>query len=1364
MAKKRFFEEVQADFANPRTRRYRFFSLGLGAFILGLILLFHEMPWTRPVNDNIEYKLYDLRTQFRPRIAEARDQIVMIDIDDKSLKMIGRWPWPRQVQGQLVRALKDMGARMVMFDVEFFQPQAPVFDSARLGERRLKEELRGRFGSVAEVFKQLRGDVGSVQKYTDELPNLLRDFLRQELPPEDPRAQDLVLFKKIYDGTMEESLSRSEIELTQTERDVIAKFALAQLDHDRLFAEGVDYSQNVVLPFHFDASLSFVDQAYEEAAAGATEGDESARIGQIARDALQLLHAFVSHRIDMPNDEATTKILEWLRKKYTDSYVLKLTNGTSKTVDEYIAEQTKGGEGKIQSQSLAEYVAVIVDHYRASFEKDLLREILADYVSQRVAREKRPDPRETLDAITTDDLWDAPDAPFPYVRPSAPAPAADGAGGENAPAEKGEVDPKFQKDVDDILNHAKGHFLLRAKWSLPRGAIKGEAPEFKYNKRVDPAIYRLLRDAEDTSFVSIDPDSDGILRRSHLVWYDGEQPELHQKVMAQRRERLTSVGLPVPEWFARLEKDEPVPYLQIAFKAALMLLGVKNEQISIVPNEYVEVRDVVFPAPKAQDGTPQPPPAPVTVRVPIDGEGRMIINWAGVTEQEFDQTFMPHLPFGKVIEYVRAEDEIRDLLLRLYRDPQLPTGMQNYVAVVEQFALKNLAALWQSDKFAINRPMLAQRLEALKQARLQGRFEQAAAEAGAMRAHLGESVSPAFLKRAGVDDALNTMTAPPKPDTAGGDDPVVRATLALDRFIAEAGAVFASRFRYTEQEAGDLATFGALLRGEAEDPHRAVIDEALKGVYAVLSGYFSENLLAQAVRPYGDELLATASGAQDLAHHREEMVKQRQQAQERAAAPRMEGVAQEFHDSMVRDATQEVAVASAKIAAIASNEEAIRLKQQDRERTRVQLSQDVRGKICVVGATFTGGTDLKPTPLHPRYPGVGLHTNTINTFLTRQFLHPVKPWVNVTIIVAIALAMSLFVSFAPPLRSVAFFLLVLGAYIFVNWLFFVYGGLWIEMSSPLLACVFPYTAITAYRQLTEEQGKREMKSMFSTYLSPEIVDELAKDPTKARLGGEKRQMTVCFSDVAGFTTMSESLTPEALVELLNVYLTAMTDNIMSNRGTVDKYAGDGIMWFHGAPLNDELHAVNACKAGLENLEKLAELNEMWVKEGKNKLGVRIGINSGHMVAGNMGSTQKLNYTVMGDAVNQSARFEPANKDFGTKIMTAQSTVDLCGDHIHFRRLARLLPKGKKEYITVYEVRSMAAKAPPDMVAHSKRFEEGLDLFFKGDFPGALKVFEECVERWDDQPCQHYYLETCQEMMKTPPDAKTWDGVFHQVNK
>jgi len=277
-----------------------------------------------------------------------------------------------------------------------------------------------------------------------------------------------------------------------------------------------------------------------------------------------------------------------------------------------------------------------------------------------------------------------------------------------------------------------------------------------------------------------------------------------------------------------------------------------------------------------------------------------------------------------------------------------------------------------------------------------------------------------------------------------------------------------------------------------------------------------------------------------------------------------------------------------------------------------------------------------------------------------------------------------------------------------------------------------------------------------------MVEELLNNPD-IKLGGEKRTATVFFSDVAGFTTISESMSPEDLVSLLNEYLSVMTDIIMAEQAYLDKYEGDLIMAVFGIPVDYGDHATRACRAALANQRELIRLQKDWGARGLPKLGMRIGLNTGEMIVGNIGSQTRLDYTVIGDSVNLASRLEGANKAFGTKIMIGAQTYAMSKNDVETRQLGRLRVKGKEKPVDVYELVAEKGDLPPKRQEMIGLFQEGLDLYYKREWPKALERFQKAsrVEE-KDEPAE-YYIGECEACIASPP-PEDWQGIVKLESK
>ncbi|MEZ0375129.1 MAG: CHASE2 domain-containing protein [Candidatus Sericytochromatia bacterium] len=349
-----------------------------------------------------------------------------------------------------------------------------------------------------------------------------------------------------------------------------------------------------------------------------------------------------------------------------------------------------------------------------------------------------------------------------------------------------------------------------------------------------------------------------------------------------------------------------------------------------------------------------------------------------------------------------------------------------------------------------------------------------------------------------------------------------------------------------------------------------------------------------------------------------------------------------------------------------------------------------KNKIVFIGATAEALQDNKNAPFvalgNTKMPGVEIHANMFET-LRQNIPYAAAPmWANVLLVLGFGVATALLLSFLRPLSGLALALLLIAVYSVVN-IYFFSQRLFVDWFAPLLAVGLAYTVTYAYRFLVEEREKRRIRKFFNSYVSPKLVEELLKDPsTMPSLKSERRMVSMLFSDIAGFTSMSESLPPDEVEHILNEYLTAMSQIVFENDGTLDKYIGDAVMavWGNVGPTSPKTDAYKAVNTAIQMQRVLAHLREKWLGEGMVPLQIRIGVNTGEALVGNFGSPQKMDYTVIGDAVNTAARLEGLNKEFGTSILISQSTYDLVSDRLNARHCGTVKVKGKEEPVSVFE--------------------------------------------------------------------------------
>ncbi len=418
-------------------------------------------------------------------------------------------------------------------------------------------------------------------------------------------------------------------------------------------------------------------------------------------------------------------------------------------------------------------------------------------------------------------------------------------------------------------------------------------------------------------------------------------------------------------------------------------------------------------------------------------------------------------------------------------------------------------------------------------------------------------------------------------------------------------------------------------------------------------------------------------------------------------------------------------------------------------------------KMVLIGATAVGIGDVRNMP-YGTYPGVHIHANLLDNVLHDSFLKRGfrEEMTDLGVLLLCGFVMGLlFVTMKPGHSWV--FLVAAAAGLFA----FVYAefktGRWLSLVIPSFTLLANYVGVTSYRMIFEEREKRKVRGAFGMYVHPGLVAQMMKNPELLRLGGEEVEMTVMFSDVRGFTTISEKLTPTELVHLLNEYLTAMSDVIMANWGTVDKYEGDAIMAFWGRPYPQPDHASRACKSCLVMMDRLVELNAKWEREGKQSLNIGIGINTGPMVVGNMGSKRRFNYTVMGDAVNLGSRLEGQNKEYGTHIIISQSTYEQVAEEFICRELDLIRVKGKLKPVAIYELMAPAAERQKYEPLRNV-FAQGLAAYRAGRFEEALRIFEEILAAYPNDGPAKLFVNRCGMYVQSPP--ATWDGVFVATSK
>jgi adenylate cyclase len=414
-----------------------------------------------------------------------------------------------------------------------------------------------------------------------------------------------------------------------------------------------------------------------------------------------------------------------------------------------------------------------------------------------------------------------------------------------------------------------------------------------------------------------------------------------------------------------------------------------------------------------------------------------------------------------------------------------------------------------------------------------------------------------------------------------------------------------------------------------------------------------------------------------------------------------------------------------------------------------------RDKIVILGATAAGLLDFRPTSVDDVTPGYVIHATALDNLLNGDGLYRPGLLPRTVALLLFGTVVGALFGAIPTLRgsSITAVALIVGYIGLALWLFASYQ-VWLLIVTPIVAIAAAHLGDTGYGYLTEGRERRFLRGAFGLYVAPEVVDQLVKNPGQFALGGETRELTVMFADVAGFTTLSEGREPGQLVQLMNECFTEITHVIQSHGGTVDKFIGDAVMAFWNAPVEYPDHAARACRATQDLLKALVRLNVGWAARGLPAISMRVGAATGPALVGNVGSSTKFNYTVMGDTVNLASRLEGAAKVFGTLNLIAGSTVQAATGAVACRELDWLAVKGKSEAVPVFEI--MPGEATPSRIEAWERYAAGLAAYRARRFDEAREQFEAALKAEPDDGPSREMITRCDEYLVTPP-PDDWRG-------
>jgi adenylate cyclase len=422
-----------------------------------------------------------------------------------------------------------------------------------------------------------------------------------------------------------------------------------------------------------------------------------------------------------------------------------------------------------------------------------------------------------------------------------------------------------------------------------------------------------------------------------------------------------------------------------------------------------------------------------------------------------------------------------------------------------------------------------------------------------------------------------------------------------------------------------------------------------------------------------------------------------------------------------------------------------------------------KGKKVFLGLTAAGLYDLKPTAVSSVASGVSVHAATLDALIYGGYLRPVP---TAALLLFMAVIVAVVCGFILTHTSIlANLVLVLAGAVAAFGLpaALFSQGWYLALIPPMAALVASFAVSSIYSYATEGRERRFVRRAFSQYMDETIVAHLLRNPDLIKPGGQRRRVTVFFADIAGFTTIAEQFPPEETALMLHDVLNAVSEEVIRHRGVIDKYIGDCVMAFWGAPLDSPDAAGNACRAALASLEALEQVNMGFAARGLGAISMRVGLHTGDAIVGNLGSDRLFDYTVVGDTVNLASRMESANKYFSTRIMISEETLQGAGNGFVVRELGLIAVKGKVQPVRIYELLAEAARAPAELLLWAGEYRRAMELFHGREWPAALELFDALlVKRPQDAPAARY-RDWCRECLQSAPLTDDWN-VIHMKDK
>ena len=450
---------------------------------------------------------------------------------------------------------------------------------------------------------------------------------------------------------------------------------------------------------------------------------------------------------------------------------------------------------------------------------------------------------------------------------------------------------------------------------------------------------------------------------------------------------------------------------------------------------------------------------------------------------------------------------------------------------------------------------------------------------------------------------------------------------------------------------------------------------------------------------------------------------------------------------------------------VETNFNEVRLLLADYVKTREIISEAVNGSFCIIGSSATSTFDRGVNPFSKEYANVGTHAAVANMIIQDEFLDDAPEWISIALALVITFLLYMIIHKMDALPTIIWGLIIVILITAAEIAVFLVMGVYIQLITPVLSVLATFITISFIKFFETAREKSYIRNAFGHYLSDKVIENLIEDPDRLNLGGEKKHITAMFTDVKGFSTISEQLDPTDLVKILNMYLTEMSNLVLDQGGTIDKYEGDAIIAFYGAPVEFGDHAARACRSAIrmKKLEKIMNTHFMEDELVPSPLYTRIGINTGDMVVGNMGTARKMDYTIMGNAVNLAARLEGVNKQYNCWKLISSMTADDIGEEFLLRRLDRVRVVGINEPVRLYELVDEAAHASEESKEIVDLFHQAMVRFEEKYWADAKKIFQKILKIDAEDGPSGVYIKRCDEFTKKAPPAN-WDGVFNLTTK